>query len=480
MAVTIFLYFLLKSASVSNMTFNSNGLIGPQPEHARRLVNSLYANGFALDLSDTGTGKTFSAGAVARGMGLPVVLIAPKTVLRTWVGILAKFGVEPKVVINYERLGRGNTKLMKFKKQQDPERPHNPNARELLPDFRLPANCLVILDEGHRCKGNSTTNSQMLVNLVQKKYKVLVASATAACSPLDLKALGYLLQLHSLFDFTDFCRLHGAQWVGKWGALSWDKDDPVAKKGMLALHNYIFNVRKCASRMTREEFGDLFPESHIMADAVDLGSNEAKIQKVYLDMDYELSQLEERCEGYSEHVFAILMAARRKAELLKVPTFVSMIEDLFDEGKSVVLFANFTDTIQAITERLSRNKKYKDQIVFIVGGQKDKDREKAIMDFQSDRKRICLANISAGGVAISLHDLSGNHPRASIISPTWSAVSMSQALGRVWRQGGKSKSLQKIIFAAGCIEEQICQRVQLKLDHMEMLNDGDLAEFSRW
>ena len=462
------------------MTFNSNGLIGPQPEHARRLVNSLHTNGFALDLSDTGTGKTFSAGAVARAMALPVVLIAPKTVLKTWVGILAKFGVEPAVVVNYELLARGHTPHMKFKRQQDPERPHNPTARELLPDFRLPANCLVILDEGHRCKGNGTTNSQMLINLVQKKYKVLVASATAACSPLDLRALGYMLQLHSLFDFTDFCRLHGAQFVGRYGGLSWDKDDPAARKGMLALHNYIFNTRKCASRMTREEFGDLFPESHVMADAFNMGSNESKIQKVYSDMDYELAQLEERCEGYSSHVFAILMAARRKAELLKVPTFVGMIEDLFDEGKSVVLFANFTDTIQAITDRLSRNKKYADHIVHIVGGQKDKDREKAIVDFQSDRKRICLANIAAGGVAISLHDLSGNHPRASIISPTWSAVAMSQALGRVWRQGGLSKSLQKIVYAAGCIEETICQRVQLKLENLETLNDGDLAEFARW
>jgi hypothetical protein len=339
---------------------------------------------------------------------------------------------------------------------------------------------LVILDEGHRCKGLDTTNSQMLVNLVVQKYRVLVCSATAAVSPLDMKALGFLLQLHNLHDFPDFCRLHGAQWLGRWGALTFSPDDPAAVKGMNALHNYIFGVRKCASRMTREEFGTLFPESHIQADAYDLGSNEAKIQKVYDDMEYELAQLEERCANYRDHIFSILMAARRKAEILKVSIFCEMIEDLFDEGKSVVLFANFQDTITAVAKRLERSKKFRGQIGYVVGGQSENVRETSISDFQSNKKRVMLTNIAAGGVAISLHDLEGNHPRASVVSPTWSAVQMLQALGRVWRAGGKSKSYQRIVYAAGCIEETICRRVQDKLTCLSLLHDGELYEATRW
>jgi len=462
------------------MFINPTGLIGPQAPHSQRLLDSLNTNGFALDLSSTGTGKTFCAAAIARAMARPVVLIAPKTVLSTWTKILARFGVKPAVCVNYELIGRGSTVHMKFKRQPDPERSHDVDARVMLPDFRFPSNSLIILDEGHRCKGNDTTNSQMLINLAQKKYKVLVASATAACSPMDLKALGYLLELHSLFDFSDFCRLHGAQLLGRFGAMTWDKENTASRNGMLALHNYLFNVRKCASRMTRAEFGDLFPESHICADAFDIGTNTPKIQKVYDDMEYELSQLEERCENYSQHVFAILIKTRRQVELLKVPTFVEMISDLHDEGKSVVLFANFTDTITAITERLSRAVKYSKHIVHVVGGQKDSDRETAIADFQRDHKRICLANIAAGGVAISLHDLHGNHPRVSIISPHWGANLMSQATGRVWRAEGKSKSFQRIVYAAQCIEEQICERVRLKLNNLAALNDGDLAEIQKW
>lgn len=462
------------------MTFNTDGLIGPQPLHARKLWESILNNGFALDLSETGCGKTYAAAAVARALPNPLVLIAPKTVLRTWVKILTDFGVKPKLVINYELIGRGNTKWMKFKKQSDPCRPHVEGATEKLPHFRLPQDAFVILDEGHRCKGQDTTNSQMLISLVVQKYKVLVSSATAAVSPLDMKALGYLLQLHNLHDFADFCRLHGAKWVGKWGALSFSMDDPAAKKGMESLNNYLFKVLKCASRMTREDFGDKFPESQIVADVFDMGSNERKIQRVYEDMERELARLEERCANYRDHIFAILMAARRNVELLKVPLFVEMVEDLFDEGKSVVMFCNFDDTIEAINTRLQRSKKFRDTVVFIRGGQSASAREQAINDFQSNRKRVALVNIAAGGVAISLHDLNGDHPRASVLSPNWSAIQMLQAVGRIWRQGGKTKSYQRIVYAADTIEEHICRRVQEKINSLNTLNDGDLAEYVRW
>jgi SNF2 family DNA or RNA helicase len=230
--------------------------------------------------------------------------------------------------------------------------------------------------------------------------------------------------------------------------------------------------------MTREEFGDLFPSSHIIPEAYDMGSNGPKIQKVYLDMEYELAALDERCEGYSSHVFSIMMAARRKAELLKVPLFCDKIEDMFDEGMSVAVFCNFTDTIAAITDRLSKLKKFAGKIAHVVGGQNEDTRAENINGFQSNEKRVVLCNIAAGGVAISLHDVKGTHPRASIISPTWSSQNLVQATGRVWRQGG-TNSIQYICYAVGCIEEEICKRVQMKVDMLSTLNDGDMSESLR-
>ena len=86
-----------------------------------------------------------------------------------------------------------------------------------------------------------------------------------------------------------------------------------------------------------------------------------------------------------------------------------------------------------------------------------------------------LVNLAAGNAGISLHDLDGKFPRHSIVCPSWSAINLVQALGRIHRAEGKSPCLQKIVFAAETIEERCCERVQAKLDNLDMLNDGDLV-----
>ena len=458
------------------MTVDTTGLLAPQVEHVRKLVDSLYINGFALDMSETGTGKSYAAAAVAREMNRPVVLICPKTVIPQWEKILKTFAIKPVVVINYEKLGRGNTKWMKWKKLPDPTVPWKETALDELPEFNFPRNALIMVDEGHKCKGNHTSNSLMMIMLSVQGYKTLVSSATLATTPMEMKAVGYLSGLHALYNFTDFCRTHGATFLPRYGALAWDMASAEAKKAMMVLNEYFFHGRKCASRMTVDDFGTLFPESHIIAEAYDLGANSSKVQAAYDEMEAEIAKLDERCAGYSTHIFAIMMEARRKSELLKVPLFVEMMENLYDEGKSVVIFVNFDDTVQSIVHRLEKHKKFEGQIGYIVGGQHAEKRQKDIEAFNADTKRIMIANIKAGGVGISLHDLNGNFPRASIVSPNFSAFELVQALGRVWRQGGLTKSYQNIVFAAGTIEENACRRVQFRINNLSTLNDADLRE----
>ena len=458
------------------MQIDTTGLLEPQFKHVQKLVDSLYLNGHAVDMSETGTGKTYAAAATIREMNRPFAVICPKSVIHQWNNILASFKLKATTVINYEKICRGNTKWLKWKKLQDPMQPFNENAKRQLPEFKFDPNTLIVVDEGHKCKGTDTSNSWMLVALKLQGYKVLVSSATVATSPLEMKAFGFLTNLHALYNFRDFCRVHGAELLPQYGAMSFNLASSEARNAMMQLNEYLFDTTQCASRMKVEDFGKQFPESHIVAEAYDLGSNESKIQAVYDDMEAELAKLEEKAENYSEHIFAVMMEARRKAELCKVPLFVEMIEDLYDEGKSVVLFLNFTDSVDAVVKRLDKMKKFKDQIGYIVGGQSEKARVSDINAFQSDNKRVLVVNIAAGGTGVSLHDLNGKFPRASIISPNWSAYNMRQALGRIWRLEGKTKSYQRIVYAAKCIEENICHRVQHKLACLDTLNDGDLAE----
>ena len=293
------------------MQIDTTGLLEPQFKHVQTLVDSLYLNGFAVDMSETGTGKTYAAAAAIRELNRPFAVICPKSVIHQWNNILKIFKLEAATVINYEKLSRGNTKWMKWKKLPDPVQPYQENATRELPQFKFDANTLIVLDEGHKCKGSDTSNSWMMVALKLQGYKVLVSSATVATSPLEMKAFGFMTNLHALHNFRDFCRVHGAEFLPRYGAMTFNLASETARKSMLALNEYLFDTTKCASRMKVEDFGKQFPESHIVAEAYDLGSNESKIQAVYDDMEAELAKLEEKAENYSEHIFAVMMEARR-------------------------------------------------------------------------------------------------------------------------------------------------------------------------
>ena len=79
----------------------------------------------------------------------------------------------------------------------------------------------------------------------------------------------------------------------------------------------------------------------------------------------------------------------------------------------------------------------------------------------------------AGGESISLHDKVGI-PRRSIISPTWSAQDLRQALGRIHRSGGVSPVIQKILYAGGTVEDRVMAVVRRKLAHLDQITDTDL------
>lgn len=430
------------------------------------LINSLYINGVASDLSETGTGKTYSACWIAKHFNSPVVVVCPKVVISNWTKVLAEFGIKAHVVINYEKLTRGNTEHLSFKNGND----NTPEDYQI----KFPANALVIIDECHKCKGWNSKNSDFLIALKNNNYKLLMLSATSATNPLEMKSFGFATTLHNLVNYRNFITGAGA-YTSRFGGFQIDIGSRRSIEAMGDIHDKLFNVYKIASRMTRKMFDKIFPDNHIMAECFDMGSNTDKINKAYALMEAELADLEESSSNYSQHHFAIMTKARRTTELLKVPTMVEMIEDWFDEGISPVVFVNFTDTVEAIEKQLAKNRKFDGKIAKIVGGQTAKGRATDIDGFQADTKRIMIANLAAGNAGVNLHDLNGNFPRASIVSPSFSAINMLQALGRIHRAEGKTKCLQKVMFAAGTIEQDACKKVQSKLNNLEALNDGDLT-----
>jgi Helicase conserved C-terminal domain len=444
-------------------------LLHPQIAHTYKLIDSLYMNGFAFDASGTGCGKTFCASAVAATLNVPVVVICPKIARKNWFDVLNTFGIKPHVVINYEKLIRGNTPYYTFNTKEYVNRKHWYASTGIYSHF--PKNSLIVVDECHKARGAKSKNGEMLTALKNHGYKLLLLSATAACNATEMRHFGYATNLHNGAQWMNFAREHGAKNDG-FGGLTWTKDDTEAKSGMYKIHDKLFNLQKCANKMSIEDFGNIFPDNRIIAESFDLGNEgSAKLQAVYDTMQAELAALDARAENYSEHIFAVMMRARRHSELLKVPVTAEWIEDRLDAGVSPVAFFNFTDSLQAVYSKLS---KFKELITLIVGGQSEKDRNKQIDEFQSNKRKIVLANMNAGAASISLHDVHGDNPRESLICPSWSAIMTLQTIGRIYRANGKSKCIQKFLFASE-IEERQRARVASKVRNISELNDGDLS-----
>ena len=454
------------------MNLNFNGLLEPQKNHSTKLLNSLHMNGFAFDASPTGTGKTYCASWIAKNYGSSVVVICPKSVQKNWFDTLKSFGIDNPIVMTFERLVRGNTDYYTYDMSVYLNRTNWWKSLGITVNF--PSNSLVILDEVHKCKGQKSLTGECLVAIKNAGHKLLMLSASAATNVTEMKAFGYVTLLHSGYGFYDFCKDNGVAF-NRFGLGTWDANLQKCKEGMVRIHNTLFNTLGCANRMNRKDFGDIFPDNQVIADGFDLGSNTAKLQSVYNEMEYELMNLDESSMEYSEHHFAIIMKARRQSELLKVPAMVSWIEDMYDEGVSPVVFINFRETLEAIEKRLD-SAKYSGKIAKIVGGQTQKQRDNEIEQFQSDTKRICLVMVAAGSASVSLHDLNGNYPRSTLINPSYSAINTLQALGRCHRANGKTPVIQRFFFANGVeIEEKMRKRVNLRLTNLDSLNDGDLS-----
>jgi len=450
-----------KSVEQKEIDFYSDVLRDYQNEHTKILLSDLqYGN--VLDASDTGTGKTFCALAIAKHLNLFPIVITPKSVIPSWKKVAKIFKID-LFVSNYEQYRESKTeyceKIITEIEQKNNKTGKIEKVKDVSFKWSIPENVILIFDEAHRMKNSKTQNSKMLIAAKETAAKILCLSATIADNPLQLYALGLILELfQDAKGFWQWCHKRGVYkgWFG-----NEFKNTP---ENLKKIHEDIFPHK--GHRIAIKDLGDKFPENLIISEAYEMSSAD-QIQEIYNKMKEEIAKLKETKKKDKECILTEILRARQEIELLKVPTFVELAEDHIEEGMSIALFVNFEQTIQALSERLKTT-------CIITGSIKNEEREKNIKEFQEGKQRIILCNSRAGGVGISLHDEYGNYPRISIISPTYSAQDLKQVLGRIHREGSKSKALQKIIFASGTIEEEIAEKVQNKLNNITLINDGDL------
>jgi len=440
---------------------NSTGLKSWQIGATERLIASIKKHGSAIDASETGCGKSYCAVAVARELKLKIGVICPLAVCEPWRRVIEDhFGMKVQFIKNYEslRTGKYGKDIVKWGKLNDSKAKNARNAFI----WKCSKDTLLIFDEAHKCKGLDTKNSKLLKSAKDAGYKILCCSATSAINPLELRAMGYALGLHTYKNFYMWIQDNGCK-KGRFG-YEFNGDKYVLQ----TLHKQMILDR--GVRLKRDDIPD-FPESDIQAIAYSVGTDaELSLKTIYTSMMQELKTLETRTgkNKSEDNQLVIKLRARQKSELIKVPLFVELAERALEDDMSVVLFLNFRDSITSVAERLGTS-------CIVWGDNKGNERQKCIDEFQSDKSRVIIVNIQSGNSGIGLHDITGKHPRIALISPDYSAVNLKQVLGRVQRTGGKTKSLQRIVYAANTVEEEVCRTIQYKLKNMDIINDSDCS-----
>lgn len=429
-----------------------------QRKPARVLLDALAYHGGAFDCSDMGTGKTAQCLAAAICTFRKVAVVCPKSIRSGWLKMARHFGVDVEFVLNYERLRAGGTAY------------YSPSRGWLMK--KAAEEWVLVFDEAHKMKNAETSTAQLLRWAVEQGIPTISASGTMACAPWELKVTGRAIRLHQGgASWEKFLTTYGSRF-DKWSS-KWQLND---KTAMPRLNREIFSGRMCqgatipprGTRVRIADLGSLFPETRIIADAFDVsGEISRKINKAFEEAEerVELVRRQAGDAAAAKQQQAEFMRAWHEAEMAKVPAVVSMVQEALDNERSVAVFMNFNDTREAVMKALKTR-------CGIYGGQSQQERDRCIDLFQSDRERVIVANLTAGGVGVSLHDVNGNYPRTAILLPNPRANDFKQGTGRVCRAGGKSASQQVVFFAAGTIEETICERVREKLKNIDALNDG--------
>jgi len=170
--------------------------------------------------------------------------------------------------------------------------------------------------------------------------------------------------------------------------------------------------------------------------------------------------------------FSKLMKVRQVIAEEKVEHTIELIQNVIDQDKKVIVFTNFTDTLNRIADHFGK------QAVRLDGSTSKPQRQYAVDQFQeNDKIKVFVGNMKAAGVGLTLTSAE------VVIMNDLSFVpgDLSQAEDRAYRYGQKNNVLVYYPIFENTIEGIIYDIVNNKKSVIETvmgdnLNKGDIVE----
>jgi SWI/SNF-related matrix-associated actin-dependent regulator 1 of chromatin subfamily A len=169
--------------------------------------------------------------------------------------------------------------------------------------------------------------------------------------------------------------------------------------------------------------------------------------------------------------FSMLTKVRVTLAEEKINATIELAENIIEQGKKVIIFTNFTDSLKKIIEHFGKSS------VYLDGSCSKIHRQESVDKFQNDDKiKVFVGNLSAAGVGITLT------AAEAVIMNDLSFVpsSHAQAEDRAYRYGQKSNVSVYYPIFENTIEGIIYDILQKKKNIFETvmgdnLDKGDIA-----
>ena len=433
-------------------------------------LRQLEVGGVLAD--DMGLGKTLQTLAHilceknAGRLDRPAMVVMPTSLIPNWLDEAAHFTPQLKVLALY-----GATRKKHFAHLNDYDVILTTYA--LLPKdiehlAKLPLH-LLVLDEAQYIKNPGSKATQAACELVARQR--LCLSGT----PLE----NHLGELWSLFHFL----LPG--WLGDVKTFNRDYRVPIERQGSAErLQHLNARIKPFLLRRTKEQVATELPPKTEIIHWVDLNEAQRDVyETMRLAMDKKVrDEITRKGVGRSQIIIleALLKLRQVCCDLRlvsdtppkkgstsgKLDSLMLMLEELFAEGRRILLFSQFTSMLGLIEAELKKRK-----VPYAILTGQTRDRRTPVKDFQSGKLQIFLISLKAGGVGLNL-------TKADTVihyDPWWNPAAENQATDRAYRIGQEKPVFVYKMIARGTVEEKIQHLQQEKSDLAAGVLDGRIA-----
>lgn len=485
-----------------------------QKDHVKKLTDILVKTYSCLDFSQMGSGKTFTATAIAKEFDFEKVLvICPASVVSKWLS-MKKYGLKILDVLSYEGL--------RSIKNHDPK--HGLLKRfdegsktyfEATPKLTALAKegMLVVLDEAQRIKnknaqwyGCKTIAETILTSGGLSRFILLSGT------PIDkekqalhlMEMLGYIRseKLYTYDGFYKVLKLQGAQELVEFCyKIDFDKTKKVLDQESFNRDNVEHICYKLFQDVIKTSITSSMPPPNINGVYIDIKNAEYRVNDFSdnevlrkavtavndtfmrfqhatrfnpsdnmagSNQNQKLLEMKEKKKQDIQAKIETIIYNLRIIENAKMRLFVELASKRLSENphNKVALFVNYTSSIKGLLKDLNIYEP------LVLDGSVDKEKRQSIIDkFQEHNvsHRVLIGNIRVCSSGIDLNDTSkgGKFPRYVFANPNLHILDLQQLPYRFLRLNSTSNTIFRFVYVKNHLEQGLIKNLKKKAKVME-------------